>query len=130
MKLLLLLLLVKKSIQICSKDSINQFGQTIIIEFFNYKSYYAFHSFLKIVLFYNFFITNLLLEISSFLMRQSIIIKKFIFQSVMTSIVKFVVSPLVNLNGFLLPILTFSNCNTKECIYIIKCKLYNTKTRI
>ena len=29
----------------------------------------------------------------------------------------------VNLNGFLLPILTFSNCNVKECICIIKCKL-------
>ena len=29
----------------------------------------------------------------------------------------------INLNGFFLPMISYSNCNTKEAIYIIHCKL-------
>ena len=29
----------------------------------------------------------------------------------------------IDLNGFILPLLSYSNCHIKECIYIIRCKL-------
>jgi len=34
----------------------------------------------------------------------------------------------INLNGFILPLLAYSNCHTKECIYIIHCKLCKNNT--
>ena len=32
------------------------------------------------------------------------------------------------MNGFILPLLAYSNCHTKECIYIIHCKLCKNNT--